>query len=783
MKSSPFAGLLAAASLALLTGNTQATDYYFDSNAVGTGTGTLSTPFKSLASMPTLVSGDVVKLARGSHWVDATIPVYTHVTIESYGNAALPKPILDGSRLVPYSDSVLNASETLQDPSDPDSGVITMHTSAGTIVYGLFVDDEFPLYRSPGAGPLDCTSTAATLRTTQRFWYESNVLKICRASLPDEIDDISEVRLITTERIINLSLPADQSLRHATKYVKVSGLDIRYANDAGVGGAQGTSNINYGNVYIENNDFRGIQKTSVCLCSNAGPSEYLTKGDKFDKLKVSGNRFYEYGREAVYIGVSASWASSDALPIEIVDNIFGDRIAARPYLVAGWRMDTDAGSEAVDIKMGNRKGLVARNVFLNNMKKMMIFLQSFDVEVSRNTIDNRYVPDPAYSRLSERHQSAVWHQFEAPPGATPPFVQTATVKQNSISNGVGSGVLLRGADGLAASLASEDNQIYLVDDGYCADCAGHVDGNSAFVVRAKTGFSFATARNVARNGKFAIHRFEQAAITPSIDDDVFRGLAANTAYCDTNLPSGALPSPECIAGTQDTDGDGVYDHLDNCLAVSNAGQADKDLNGIGDACDLAWQSNDIDGDGIYNTDDNCASAANSGQDDIDDNGIGDACDHGLTATYFNDTDTNNNGVITALDDKLVGDGVLTRIEPNIDFNYGLFGSPDAAVGIDYFSARFSGRLIVPAYTGTYTFCLTGDDGVRLWVDNVDLFGSAHWAAQDSVKGCATVSLTAGQSVPIKMEFFDLTEDAIAKLEWSWPGQAEQVVPTTSLYAQ
>jgi hypothetical protein len=38
-------------------------------------------------------------------------------------------------------------------------------------------------------------------------------------------------------------------------------------------------------------------------------------------------------------------------------------------------------------------------------------------------------------------------------------------------------------------------------------------------------------------------------------------------------------------------------------------------------------------------------------------------------------------------------------------------------------------------------------------------------------------------VPIKVEFFDEEEEAILHLKWSYPGQAEQVVPTTSLYAE
>jgi hypothetical protein len=192
---------------------------------------------------------------------------------------------------------------------------------------------------------------------------------------------------------------------------------------------------------------------------------------------------------------------------------------------------------------------------------------------------------------------------------------------------------------------------------------------------------------------------------------------------------------------------------------------------------------DGDSDGIGAGFDNCPSISNASQTDINGNGTGDTCEHGLTVSYFNDSDTNSSGAITEIDAKLVAPAVLQRIEPNIDFNYGISVSPGSGVNHDYFSARFTGRLIVPAYTGAYTFCLKGDDGVRLWVNDVDLFGDEHWVPQDSVTDCATVSLTAGQSVPIRMEFFDLTEEAIAKLEWSWPGHAEEVVPTSSLYAQ
>jgi len=82
-----------------------------------------------------------------------------------------------------------------------------------------------------------------------------------------------------------------------------------------------------------------------------------------------------------------------------------------------------------------------------------------------------------------------------------------------------------------------------------------------------------------------------------------------------------MPDLGMDAAVGDTDGDGVLDGADNCLAVPNPDQADTDGDGVGDAC-----GDDPDGDGVSAAVDNCADVANPDQLDLDRDGAGNACD-------------------------------------------------------------------------------------------------------------------------------------------------------------
>ena len=60
--------------------------------------------------------------------------------------------------------------------------------------------------------------------------------------------------------------------------------------------------------------------------------------------------------------------------------------------------------------------------------------------------------------------------------------------------------------------------------------------------------------------------------------------------------------------------------------------------------------------------------------------------------------------------------MLTRTDATVDFDWGR-GSPGSQVNSNYFSVKWTGQVKAPV-SGTYTFTVTGDDGVRLFLNGV-----------------------------------------------------------------
>ncbi len=129
--------------------------------------------------------------------------------------------------------------------------------------------------------------------------------------------------------------------------------------------------------------------------------------------------------------------------------------------------------------------------------------------------------------------------------------------------------------------------------------------------------------------------------------------------------------------------------------------------------------------------------------------------------------------------------ISTRTDPKVDFWWGkgaptnADGTPMKDIGTDDFSVRWTGQ-VQALEGGTYSFGTNTDDGVRLWVDGKLLID--HWAGQSLTPYSGTAELLPGRKYPLKMEYFDGTADAVAKLSWTRPGHTTaQAIPQSQLY--
>jgi hypothetical protein len=105
---------------------------------------------------------------------------------------------------------------------------------------------------------------------------------------------------------------------------------------------------------------------------------------------------------------------------------------------------------------------------------------------------------------------------------------------------------------------------------------------------------------------------------------------------------------------------------------------------------------------------------------------------------------------------------LTRYESSINYDWGT-GAPAPGLPADYFSVRWTRTTYFSA--NTYSFCVTIDDGARVWVDGQLIID--QWKLQSATTYCASQYLSAGTHV-VQMAYFENTGFAVAKLWWT-PG--------------
>jgi uncharacterized protein (DUF1800 family) len=137
---------------------------------------------------------------------------------------------------------------------------------------------------------------------------------------------------------------------------------------------------------------------------------------------------------------------------------------------------------------------------------------------------------------------------------------------------------------------------------------------------------------------------------------------------------------------------------------------------------------------------------------------------GLKAEYYSNTQL---GLAAA----------TVRNDSEINFDWAQ-NAPTDGIGADKFSVRWSGK-VKPAATGNYTFVTYSDDGVRLTVNKKLLIN--NWTLHGvSRNESEPMQLQANQEYDIRLEYYENYGDAVAKLLWIAPGQAEQIISADKL---
>jgi|GEM_PF-318112 len=134
---------------------------------------------------------------------------------------------------------------------------------------------------------------------------------------------------------------------------------------------------------------------------------------------------------------------------------------------------------------------------------------------------------------------------------------------------------------------------------------------------------------------------------------------------------------------------------------------------------------------------------------------------GLVGSYYNTTDRS-------------GTVAMTRLDPSINYNWDV-GSPESGtVSADNFSAAWDGFFVAPE-TASYAFGGVNDDSFLVKINNqVNYTNSGCFPS--ACYSTTPVSLTAGQIVPIHLEYTEFGGGARVQLMVKKNGDGGQVVP-------
>jgi ferric-dicitrate binding protein FerR (iron transport regulator) len=146
--------------------------------------------------------------------------------------------------------------------------------------------------------------------------------------------------------------------------------------------------------------------------------------------------------------------------------------------------------------------------------------------------------------------------------------------------------------------------------------------------------------------------------------------------------------------------------------------------------------------------------------------VHDGTGSGLTGDYFNGIE--------------LADRVLTRIDPEINFDWGFESAPVSVLNSEFYSVRWHGQ-IEARFSEEYLISTLSDDGVRLWIDGKLLID--NWFEHPELAQSAHIELSAGRRYAIVFEYCEWKRYALVHLFWQSRHQGREVVPRCQLYPE
>jgi hypothetical protein len=107
--------------------------------------------------------------------------------------------------------------------------------------------------------------------------------------------------------------------------------------------------------------------------------------------------------------------------------------------------------------------------------------------------------------------------------------------------------------------------------------------------------------------------------------------------------------------------------------------------------------------------------------------------------------------------------IATRVDSNLDFNWGSPSYSNMNTPDDNFTVRWRGLIYIPTSNAGWRFRSTADDGRRLYIDGNLIFDAFTATAQTSTSG--NINLSAGWH-PIVFDFREIGGGASTNLQWN-----------------